>query len=273
MGFSLDLRTQICRQPIDLPVFNSVALELLQLLADHSVEINEVVETINKDPSLSIEILKMANSPAYAGRYSSATIKDSVNRLGVKQITNLAMAASQAAIHASRLPIVNEMMHLLWSHSYACALGCQSLAIHTGNKELADQAYMAGLLHDIGKLYLLKAMEQIHLSGEIEFELDSETLLEVFSDMHVEQGFRIMSHLGIPDLYCSIVAKHHADNVAPDDTLLAIVRLANFMSMQYGLNSYPRYVQPKSAELEINFLHVSESVLVQLETDMRASSP
>lgn len=272
MSFSLDLREQICLQPIDLPVFNSVALELLQLLADHRVEISEVVETINKDPSLSIAILKMANSPAYAGRYPSATIKDSASRIGVKQITNLAMAASQASIHTSSLPIVNEMMQRLWSHSYACALGCQSLAKNTGNKELADQAYMAGLLHDIGKLYLLKAMERIYMDGEITFELDKETLLEVFSDMHVEQGLRIMSHMGIPDLYCSIVAKHHADNVPPDDTLLAIVRLVNFMSMQYGLNSYPRYVRPKNAEPEINFLKVSESTLLQLETDMIGSS-
>jgi len=271
MSFSLDLREQICRQPIDLPVFNSVALELLQLLAYHSVEISDVVETINKDPSLSIQVLKMANSPVYAGRYPSATIKDSVARLGVKQITNLAMAASQAAIHASSITVVNEMMQTLWMHSYACALGCQSLAVNTGNREIADQAYMAGLLHDIGKLYLLKAMEQIHLSGEIEFNFDRETLLDVFSDMHVEQGVRIMSHMDIPELYCSIVAKHHADHIAPADTLLAIVRLANFMSMQYGLNSYPRYVKPKSADPEISFLKVSESVLEQLETDMRGS--
>jgi putative nucleotidyltransferase with HDIG domain len=269
MSFSLDLRDQICRQPIDLPVFNPVALELLQLLADQSVEMNKAIVIINKDPSLSIQILKMANSTAYAGRYPSETIKDAVNRLGVKQITNLAMAASQAAIHASRVPVVNEMMQCLWTHSYACALGCQSLAINTGNKGLADQAYMAGLLHDIGKLYLLKSMEQIHLSGEIEFELDSETLLDVFSDMHVEQGLRIMSHMGIPDLYCSIVAKHHADHIPPNDTLLAIVRLVNFMSMEYGLNPYPRYVQPGSADAEITFLKVTDSTMAELETDMR----
>ena len=272
MSFSLDLREQICRQPIDLPVFNSVALELLQLLADQSVQFDDVILTINKDPSLAIEILKMANSSAYAGRYPSATIKDSLNRLGVKQITNLAMAASQASIHSSSVPIVNEMMQRLWIHSYACALGCLSLANNTNKSELADQAYLAGLLHDIGKLYLLKAMEQIHLSGEIEFELDEETLLEVFSDMHVEQGVRIMSHMNIPDIYCSIVAKHHADHVAPDDTLLAIVRLVNFKSMEYGLNSYPRYVQPKNADAEMSFLQVSESAVVQMETDMRGSS-
>src|SRR6185369_12504965 len=122
MSFSLDLRYHICQQPIELPVFNPIALELLQLLADPDTEIEKVSETINKDQALSIQILKMANSSAYAGRYKSETIKDSVNRLGVKQITNLAMAASQAALHVSGIPLVNDIMQGLWLHSYACAI-------------------------------------------------------------------------------------------------------------------------------------------------------
>jgi len=271
MSFPLDLREQICLQPIDLPVFNPVALELLQLVAHHSVEINDVVVTINKDPSLSIQALKMANSPIYSGRNPSATIKDAVARLGIKEITNIAVAASQVAVHTSSIPLVNGMMQRLWTHSYACALGCKSLAVNTGNKEIADQAYMAGLLHDIGKLYLLKAMERIRLSGEIKFDLDEETILEVFSDMHIEEGVRIMSYMNIPDLYCSIAAKHHADHIPLNDPLLAIVRMVNFMSMEYELNSYPRHVQPKSTAPEINFLKVSESALAQLESDMRIS--
>lgn len=271
MSFSIELRYQICQQPIDLPVFNSVALELLQLLANPDTEVTDVIKIINKDQALSLQILRMANSPAYAGRYKSETIKDAVNRLGVKQITNLAMAASQSALHTSSIPVVNDTLHYLWLHSHACAIGCQSLAVSTGHRELADQAYLAGLLHDIGKLHLLKAMEQINLAGEIKFGLDRETLLDVFSSMHVEQGFRIMYHWDIPPVYSSIVANHHADHFNPHDTLLAIVRLVNFMSMHYELNSFPRIIQPRDVDPEISALHVSEESLEQLEADMRAS--
>jgi putative nucleotidyltransferase with HDIG domain len=271
MSFSIELRYHICQQPIDLPVFNPIALELLQLLADPDTEINDVIKIINKDQALSIQILRMANSAAYAGRYKSETLKDAVSRLGVKQITNLAMAASQAALHSSSIPVVNDMMYYLWLHSHACAIGCRSLANSIGHRELADQAYLAGLLHDIGKLYLLKAMEQIHLAGEIKFELDRETLLDVFSSMHVEQGFRIMYHWDIPPVYSSIVANHHADHFHPHDTLLAIVRLVNYMSMHYELNSFPRFVQPRDVDPEISVLHVNEESLEQLEVDMRAS--
>ena len=271
MGFSLDLRYHICLQPIELPVFNPVALELLQILADHDADMNEVIETINKDPALSIQILRMANSSAYAGRYKSETIKDSVNRLGARQISSLAMAASQAALHTSEIPLVSTIMQGLWIHSHACALGCRSLALSCGHRELADQAYLAGLLHDIGKLYLLKALEQISLNRATDFELDQETLLDVFSYMHVEQGFRIMDHWGIPPLYSGVVAGHHSDEFDPDDILLNIVRLVNFKSMQYGLNLYPQFFQPLDVSAEIDTLSVSEEDLEQLEATMSGS--
>lgn len=272
MSFSLDLRYHICLQPIELPVFNSVALELLQLLAHSGAEIDDVIQTINKDQALSIQVLRMANSSAYAGRFQSQTIKDSVNRLGVKQITNLAMEASQAALYTSKIAVVNEVMQDLWLHSRACAVGCRSLAVSTGHRELADHAYLAGLIHDIGKLYLLKAMERISLDAATKFTLDRETLLDVFSDMHVEQGCRIMGHWNIPSMYCAIVANHHAVQFDPNDILLAIVRLVNFNSIDYNLNLYPRAAQPQDVVPEIGVLAVSEKALETLETDMRNSS-
>lgn len=272
MSFTLDLRYHICKQPIELPVFNPVALELLQLLADPEIEINAVIDLINKDQALSVQILCLANSSAYAGRCKSETIKDSVNRLGTKQIINLAMAASQSSLHVSNIPVVNDMMQRLWFHSYACATGCKSLAISTGHRELAEQAYLAGLLHDVGKLYLLKAMEQISLDKELDFELSYETLFDVFSDMHIEQGVRIMNYWNVPSLYCTIAATHHADHVEHDDILLAIVRLVNFYSTKFGLNCFPRYSQPVDAVPEISTLHVSEAALEQLEADMKACS-
>ena len=271
MGFCLDLRQQICLQPIDLPIFNPIALELLQLLADYDVDINRVIETINKDQALAIQVLRIANSAAYAGLRPSETIKESVNRLGVKQITNIAMVAALAEVHASNNPIVNFMMNHLWNHSYACAIGCQSLAISTGHRELADQAYMAGLLHDIGKLYLLKAMERISLSGEINFSFDRETLLDVFSGMHVEQGVRIMTHWNIPSTYRSVVANHHAEHLDPHDIQLAIVRLVNFNSKQFDLDYFPSILKNRNTNIDIATLHVNETARAQLEFDMRNS--
>lgn len=268
MSVSLDLRISFCLLPIELPVFNPVALELVQMLANASTEINDIVNSINEDQALSAQVLKMANSAAFCGLKRSETIKDSAVRLGTQQITNLAMAASQAALHTSDNPVVNDIMQDLWLHSHACALGCRSLALKTGHKDLADQAYMAGLLHDIGKLYILKAMEQISQDKETGIVLDRELILGVFNEMHVELGCRLMDHWNIPSVYRAIVADHHSEHVDAHDTLLAIVRLVNFNSRMLNLSLNTAAIITEDVFQEISTLQMNESVWAQLEEVM-----
>lgn len=235
MTMSLDLRVSFCLQPIELPVFNPVALGLLQMLDNPATDIDDIVRSINEDQALSAQVLKMANSPAFSGLARSETIKDSAVRLGTRQITNLAMAASQAALHTSSNPVVFDVMQKLWLHSHTCALGCWMLAHKTGHADLADQAYMGGLLHDIGKLYILKALEQIH---QVDHTIapERELILSVFSEMHVELGCRLMDYWNIPPVYRAITADHHSQQVDPHDILLAIVRLVNLNSRRLELS-------------------------------------
>jgi len=268
MSVSLELRIALCLLPIELPVFNPVALELLQLLGNPAIDIDAIVTTINEDQALSAQVLKMANSAAFAGLIRSETIKDSAIRLGTRQITNLAMAASQAALHISDHPIVHDVMQGLWCHSHACALGSWTLALKTGHRNLADQAYMAGLLHDIGKLYILKALEQISQDEESGIVLSRDLIREVFTEMHVELGCRLMDHWNIPPVYRAIVAGHHSEHVDAQDLLLAIVRLVNVTSRKLNLSLNLAPFRLEDVSPEINVLQMNESVWTNLEETM-----
>lgn len=268
MSVSLDLRISFCLIPIELPVFNPIALELMQLLGGSSTDIDAIVCTINKDQALSAQVLKMANSAAFSGLVQSETIKDSAVRLGTRQITNIAMAASQAALHASDNPVVNAIMQDLWIHSHACALGCRSIALKTGHQELAAQAYMAGLLHDIGKLYILKAMELISHDKENGIVLERGLILDVFSEMHVELGCRLMDYWNIPPVYRQIVADHHLDRVDSQNMLLTIVRLVNFNSRKLNLSLNHKMSKTADINQEINVLNIDESILASMDKTM-----
>jgi putative nucleotidyltransferase with HDIG domain len=257
-----------CLLPIELPVFNPVALELLQLLDDPTTDMDAIVCTINEDQALSAQVLKMANSAAFSGLLPSETIKESAVRLGTRQITNLSMAASQAALHCSKVPVVNDVMQDLWLHSHACALGCRTLALKTGHQSLADQAYMAGLLHDIGKLYILKAMERFSQDREFGILLERDLILRVFSEMHVELGCRLMDYWNIPPVYRSIVAEHHSELVNPDDTLLSIVRLVNINSRRLHQSLNPSGFHTDDVLPESNALRMDDSVWANLEETM-----
>lgn len=260
------LHDMISLQPIELPVFNPVALELLQLLAEPDIMYFEVIRTIKQDEALSAQVLKMSNSASYVGRIKCETIENSAIRLGTQQIANLAIAASHASLHSSETPLANEIMQDLWLHSHACALGCRSIAMKTSHQSFADHAYMAGLLHDIGKLYLLKALERIAQGAKI--ALDKGVVHAVFSELHVEFGCRILDCWNIPRIYRNIVANHHAEQPDTDDFLLAIVRLINFSSNKFNVSQYPTRTSVPENEPDFSAFQLKESYVSALEAIM-----
>ena len=210
MPLSLTIRRLLSTQPIDLPVFHPIAVRILHLLQTPDFTMTQITDLANEDQSLAGQILKMANSPMYIGRVRTETIKEAVVRLGGQEIANLSMAASQASLHNSENRTINSFMQSLWLHSHACALGSRWLARRAGYPQHGDQAYMAGLLHDIGKLYLLKALERLNQMGVAQAALEEDLLLEIFAELHVEQGCRLMEHWNMPKGYYNVVANHQA---------------------------------------------------------------
>ena len=256
MALSLTIRRLLTTQPIELPVFHPIALRLQQLLETPDFTMDGVIALANEDPALAGQILKMANSAVYMGRVRTETIKDAVIRLGAQQVSNLAMAASQAGLHASENRVINGFLQKLWLHSHACAVGSRWLARSAGYPQIADQAYMAGLLHDIGKLYLLKALELLNRMGVAQAALEEDLLLEIFTELHVEQGCRLMQFWNMPKLYYNVVANHHDSNYDSTNVVLTVVRLVNTACKVKGIGlardpSIDIQAEPEAALLQL----------------------
>lgn len=229
------VRRLLASQPIELPIFHPVALKLQRMLSDYDFTIDEVAQVANEDMALASQMLKIANSPMYMGRSKVATIKEAVIRLGAQQVINLVIAASQAAVHSSSNLALNHYMKQLWLHSHSCALGARWLAHSCGMRGVADETYLAALLHDVGKLYLLKSIEKLVEAGVISSMFDDELILEIFDAMHVEQGYRLMQHWNFPAMYCDVIRDHHAEEWDSVNKMLAIVRFVNLVCHQIGL--------------------------------------
>jgi HD-like signal output (HDOD) protein len=268
MAIPLTLKRLLALQPIDLPVFHPIALKMVHLLADENFAIDDLVSTANDDQVLAGQILKMANSHVYSGRVKIETIKDAIIRLGAYHVSNLAMAASQAALHVSKNDFVNTIMHELWFHSHACALGCQWICMNTGHRSVAEQAYLAGLVHDVGKLHLLKALERLTNAGLAQAALERGLLLEIFDEMHVEQGLRLMEHWNMPPVYRTVAARHHQEirgNSGSDETVLAIVHLVNIATRKRGLSLSAERAETEMVKLpEAVMLKMTDAQLMQL---------
>ena len=242
---------------------------MVQLLADTNFVVDELVALSNNDQVLAGQILKMANSHMYSGRVKVETIKDALVRLGAYHISNLAMAASQSALHASNNDFVNGIMQELWSHSHSCAFGSRWVAFNTGHRNIAEQAYLAGLTHDVGKLHLLKALERLTNAGMANAALERGLLIKIFKEMHIEQGSRLMEHWNMPLVYRTVAAKHHQEfihnDLGPDNIVLAIVRLVNITTRKRGMSLSAERSDIPILELpEAQLLKMTDAQLMEL---------
>jgi HD-like signal output (HDOD) protein len=248
-----------------LPVFHSVAIKLQQMLASRDFRIEEVIRLISEDQSLASQVLKVGNSSYYTGLSKVATIKDAVIRLGAQEIANLVMMASQVELYRSGNPVLDNAMQRLWDHTLACATGAKWLASKAGYSPLATEAFMGGLLHDIGKLAIIKALDEILQAGGTKANVSEILINEILETMHEEVGHRLMLSWSLPETYCSITINHHRPDYDGNDILLVIVRLANLACRKVGKDLSPDPTVALVGASEAQFLGVKEITLAELE--------
>ena len=265
------VRRLLASQPIELPIFHPVALKLQKMLSDYDFTVEEVANVANEDMSLASQMLKIANSPMYMGRSKVATIKEAVIRLGAQQVINLVIAASQASVHTSTNPALDHYMKQLWLHSHSSAIGAKWLAHSCGMRGVADETYLAALLHDVGKLYLLKSIERLVGAGVISSMFDDELILEIFEAMHVEQGYRLMQHWNFPSMYCDVIRDHHADQWDSVNKMLAIVRFANLACRRAGIGLKHDAELALISTREADILDLNENQIFELEALLEES--
>lgn len=259
------VRKLLASQPIELPIFHPVALKLQRMLSDYDFTVDEVSQVANEDQSLASQMLKMANSPLYMGRTKVATIKEAVIRLGAQQVINIAIAASQASAHTSENPALDHYMKALWLHSHGSAIGARWLAMNCGMRGIADEIYLAALLHDVGKLYLLKSIERLNKAGVINSMFDDELVMEIFGAMHVEQGVRLMQHWNFPNMYSDVIRDHHMEEWNTVNKMLAIVRFVNMACHKVGLGLKNQPDQALHLTLEAEVLDLGDMQIADLE--------
>ncbi|MDD2273636.1 MAG: HDOD domain-containing protein [Desulfuromonadaceae bacterium] len=248
-----------------LPVFNSVAVKLQQMLVRRDFKMEEVIEMISEDQSLASQVLRVANSSYYAGLSSIATIKDAIVRLGAQEVANMVMMASQYELYRSENEFLNSSMQKLWIHSLACATGAKWLAKKASYTNLATESFMGGLLHDIGQLALLKVLDDIHRNKETKAAFSETLIKEILERMHEEVGYNLLKSWSLPEAYCSVAINHHKEDFDGNDILLVIVRLSDQACKKVGKSLHPDDSLSLVSSPEVQFLGLKEMALAELE--------
>lgn len=259
------IKDQLASGTTSVPVFHAVALKLQQVLSRPNFRVEEVNRLISADPGLVSQVLRVANSSYYAGLSKVGTMHEAIVRLGSREVASIAMLATQQDQYRSEDPRFNAMMQILWKHAFCCAVGSKWLAQRTGYDMMVQEAFLAGLLHDIGNLFLLKVMEQIGKVQKLPGGLNQSIISEVLSSMHVEQGYQLLQAWHLPESYCAVVAGHEAEQWDQGNPLLAMVRLADQSCKKLGIGMHKDPSLHLFGSAEAQVLGLKEIALAELE--------
>lgn len=244
-----------------LPVFNEVAMRIRKA-ADGSGGAAELERIIQTDQVLAAAVLRAANSSFYGGLTSIKTIRGAVTRLGIQQLMQIVFVVTEANRYQMKTLPMKVFARALWKHATSTAVAAQWLAKKLDCSNLAEEAFLAGLVHDIGKLAIAAAIDS--LSAERGVHLEDAVVDEFMDSLHTPAGMRLLDAWSIPDPYRTIVKDMHT---APDptNTTMNLVRLADLASRKSGLGTRVEGPIDLSISAEAQTLGVSETLLAQLE--------
>lgn len=230
---------------IDLPSFPDVAVRVRRALADDRTTVGQVTRIVGSEPALAARLLKMSNSAMLNRSGKQVTdLKAAIARMGYNMVRSAAISFAMAQIRASaNLKAVEKPMKELWRQStYVAALSYVVAKKQT--RINPDEAFLAGLLHGIGKLYILSRHERHPV-----LFADEEALAQVIRDWHANVGKAIMENWEMAESLVNAIGDQEdieREHEGPAD-LTDVVICANMMAAYYE--------QP--ADLELNMQGVN----------------
>lgn len=195
------------------PPLPSLYLRVLNELGSPNYSSQTVAEIVSRDLAMTTRLLQVINSGFYGLPRRITDLTEAVNLLGQETVKTLVLGIQMFLDHEHIKPLYFSI-HQLWQHSNSVAHSARLVAqMETGNKELADEAYTAGLLHDLGKLVLANNFEaQYNKVQQIARDTRRpfwEVETEEFGVSHAELGAFILGRWGMPAEFLEATAFHH----------------------------------------------------------------
>jgi putative nucleotidyltransferase with HDIG domain len=223
----------------EMPPLPQSITQILEITKDDKSSSRELAKVFERDPTLAVNILKIANLPAYGFSSRISTISHAVVCLGLETIKSIALASSTHDMLNKEIPAYSLGEGMLWQHSISCATCAKIIAKRIGYKD-DEEAYIAGLLLDIGKVILSSFAEDEFNQVAERAERDKVSFNiaehEILGFDHPQVGGRVIKKWHLPSALVEAVLYHHQPEKADEHKTLAyIVHLADALSCMLGI--------------------------------------
>jgi putative nucleotidyltransferase with HDIG domain len=240
------IRQQIFQIDIQLPEAPVIINELNEVIADPLATSNDVARVVNTSPSLAAQLLRIVNSAYYGFSSKIDRISRAVTIIGTKEISGLALGISVMQAFNDIPEQIIEMQAFI-RHSLACGTIARILAAR-GNMAQTEQLFVAGLLHDIGKLVFFKYYPE-HAKACLQLAASTATSLfdaekNVIGLHHAHMGRFLLEKWKLPQDLTDIVVCHHAPSKAAEPVKAGIVQLADLMTHGLGIGRSGEFSVP-----------------------------
>ena len=237
-----------------IPTLPTVALRVMEITANPKSSANDLMDIISPDVSLITKILKIANSPFYGLTREISSLQHAVTVLGFKEIRNLVI--STVAFDSFKNLGKNNKFDInkFWRHSFYCALAAKTIAVDM--KIESSELFVAGLVHDIGKLAMYitfpgEFMMQAEIMNPLKIKYTAfEAEKDVFGMTHDDVGMKLLKKWMFPESLLTAVGYHHRPQEADKKSNFPmIVHVADILTHVYEMQDEAEEGEPFEADL------------------------
>ncbi len=233
-----------------LPTLPAVAIEALRLMEGEPSSFESIAELLKNDQVLAGRVLHLANSAQLGARRQISSISQAVATLGFSAVRTIILSVTIIDTFSGQFDRQKEGLVKFWLHSIGVAATAEALAVRLGFPD-PEVAYMAGLMHDLGKFvsYLQnpelfeQVCKELDLQGTYSTQgsLPLEIEKSVIGTSHIDIGRELAELWGLPDDLTRVLWLHHQpvfEAIIPENEYLpALVRFADLLCITHNIGS------------------------------------
>lgn len=200
--FVKQLAADVSTGNVDLPCFSDVVVRVSEALMDPKTTSEQVVTIVGAEPRLAAKLLQTANSAAFNASGKAVTdLRAAVTRIGQQMVQSIAISfAIKQMQYEDSLRSIADPLAELWSKSITVGCMCQLVAEQT--KVPGDTAFLTGLLHGIGSLYIMT-----HVATRSASPDEQRARMALLSGWHASIGTAVLESWGFSEEMCNAVAE------------------------------------------------------------------